>query len=271
MLETGSGSDNSNSVRSIIPSRQSGLEFRISVTARAALSLRISRGMIAGQRPLTTMYNPKMFREERLSVLLALIREHPLATLITHGEQGIQANLIPFVLVEGGEQNHGILRAHLARANSQLNDLSAGAEALVIFQGPEAYITPSWYASKAEHGKVVPTWNYAMVQARGLPRVMDDPEWIRDQIDLLTSAQEQARPEPWAVADAPENFIAAQLHAIVGIEIPISHIEGKWKVSQNRSKADQAGVRAGLANEGGCPMMAGLIGGASDPGRDSGR
>lgn len=211
------------------------------------------------------MYNPKMFREERLSVLHALIREHPLATLITHGEHGIQANLIPFVLVEGVERDPAILRAHLARANSQLNDLRAGAEALVIFQGPEAYITPSWYASKAEHGKVVPTWNYAMVQARGTPRVMDDPEWVRDQIDLLTTAQEQARPEPWAVADAPEPFIAAQLHAIVGVEIPISHIEGKWKVSQNRSEADQAGVRAGLANEGGCPFMAGLIGGASDP------
>jgi transcriptional regulator len=268
MLETGGGSDNANSVGSNIPSRQSGLEFRISVTARAALSFWVSRGMIAGQRPLTTMYNPKMFREERLSVLLALMREHPLATLITHGEQGIQANLIPFILVAGGEQNQGILRAHLARANTQLNDLRAGAETLVIFQGPEAYITPSWYASKAEHGKVVPTWNYVMVQARGLPRVIDDPAWIRDQIDLLTTAQEHVRAEPWAVTDAPETFVAAQLQAIVGVEIPISHIEGKWKVSQNRSDADQAGVRAGLNNEGGCPVMAGLIGGASEPASD---
>ncbi|HSJ02423.1 MAG: FMN-binding negative transcriptional regulator [Verrucomicrobium sp.] len=212
------------------------------------------------------MYNPKMFREERLTVLHALIRDHPLATLVTFGAQGqgLQANLIPFILVEGGE--HGILRAHLARANVQLDDLRTGAEALVIFQGPEAYITPSWYASKAEHGKVVPTWNYTMVQARGLPRVIDDPDWIRDQIDMLTSAQEQVRPEPWAVSDAPVDFVSAQLNAIVGVEIPITSLEGKWKVSQNRSEADQAGVRAGLQHEGGCPHtpMAALIGGARE-------
>lgn len=122
-------------------------------------------------------------------------------------------------------------------------------------------MTPSWYASKAEHGKVVPTWNYAMVQARDLPRVIDDPSWIRDQIDILTTAHEQARNEPWAVTDAPEPFVAAQLQAIVGVEIHITHLEGKWKVSQNRSEADQAGVREGL---GGCPVMAGVFGGVRE-------
>jgi transcriptional regulator len=137
--------------------------------------------------------------------------------------------------------------------------LSSGAETLILFQGPESYITPSWYASKQEHGRVVPTWNYAVVQARGTPRTIDDPEWIRTQITELTATQEQKRSEPWNVSDAPEPFIAGQMKAIIGIEIPIATIEGKWKVSQNRSAADQHGVEKGLREEGISEEMAKLV------------
>ncbi|HYO83465.1 MAG TPA: FMN-binding negative transcriptional regulator, partial [Bryobacteraceae bacterium] len=182
------------------------------------------------------MYQPAVFREDRLDTLHALIRAHPLATLITGGPGGLIANLIPFVLVDEGPQ--GTLRAHIAKANDQVDALSSGAEALVVFQGPEAYISPSWYVSKREHGQVVPTWNYVVVQVRGIARVIDDPDWLRAQIQLLTSAQEGKRSAPWKVSDAPESFISGQIRAIIGIEIPVSVIEGKWKVSQNRSLAD---------------------------------
>lgn len=199
------------------------------------------------------MHCPPMFREERLDVLHGLITAHPLATLITAGSNGLMANLIPFTLHVGGES--GILRAHLARGNKQLDALRAGAEALVVFQGPECYVTPSWYPSKAEHGKVVPTWNFAMVQARGNPQVFDDATWVRAQIDELTNNHESKREHPWKVSDAPDDFIAAQLKAIVGFEIPILSIEGKWKVSQNRLPADRQGVIDGLQTEQVCPSM----------------
>ncbi|MRX08822.1 FMN-binding negative transcriptional regulator [Pseudoduganella sp. FT25W] len=201
------------------------------------------------------MHCPAMFREERLEVLHALIHSHPLATLITSGAAGLYANLIPFTL-------HGdVLRAHLARNNRQLDDLRAGAEALVVFQGPECYVTPSWYPSKAEHEKVVPTWNFVMVQARGTPQVLDDAAWVREQITEMTARQESARARPWSVADAPADFIAAQLRAIVGVEIPIARLDGKWKISQNRQEADRQGVLNGLAAEDRCPAMRQLMGG----------
>jgi len=209
------------------------------------------------------MYLPAAFREERLETLHALIRAHPLATLVTAGTGGLIANLVPFILVDAGAK--GTLRAHIARANPQVEPLRAGAETLVVFQGPESYITPSWYASKKEHGRVVPTWNYAVVQVRGTPLVIDDPAWIRGQIEQLTSTQESRRPAPWKVSDAPESFIAGQIQAIIGIEIPVSAIEGKWKVSQNRSPADRRGVQEGLESEGISEEMARLVadGGAS--------
>jgi len=202
------------------------------------------------------MYQPAAFREDRLDVLHGVIRAHPLALLITAGPGGLLANLVPFLLVEEGER--GTLRAHLARANEQLEALRAGAETLTVFQGPAAYVTPSWYASKQEHGRVVPTWNYVVVQARGTPRVVDDAVWLRAQIDALTASQESARATPWQVADAPEAFIAGQLQAIAGVEIPIRTLEGKWKVSQNRSPADRAGVAAGF-RQGGHDAMARLV------------
>jgi transcriptional regulator len=194
------------------------------------------------------MYQPSSFREEHLDTLHSLIRAHPLATLVTAGAGGLIANLVPFVLVDGGDK--GTLRAHIARANDQVDVLRAGAETLVIFHGPEAYITPSWYASKKEHGRVVPTWNYVVVQVRGTPRVIDDRAWLRTQIEELTSSQENPRSMPWKVTDAPEQFIFDQIQAIIGIEIPILTIEGKWKVSQNRSAADRRGVQEGLEREG---------------------
>jgi transcriptional regulator len=193
------------------------------------------------------MYCPPIFREERLAILHAFVRTHRLATLVTAGSAGLMANLLPFTLVMAGE--NGTLRAHLAKANEQVDSLREGSESLVIFQGPQTYITPSWYTSKAEHGKVVPTWNYAVVQARGTPRVIEDNDWLRAQIGDLTATQESSRATPWKVSDAPEDFVSAQLKAIIGIEISIKHIVGKWKVSQNRSPADRQSVCDGLRGE----------------------
>ena len=195
------------------------------------------------------MYQPVHFREDRLDVQHALIRSHPLGLLITAGPSGLQANPIPF-LVDTAASERGTLRAHLARANPQLAELAAVAECLVVFQGPQHYITPSYYATKRESGKVVPTWNYITVHAWGRPQVMDDAAWLRRQIDDLTRHNEAARPVAWNVSDAPDAFVAAQVRGIVGLEIPIARIEGKWKVSQNRTAADQVGVAAGLRGAG---------------------
>ena len=191
------------------------------------------------------MYQPPHFREARLDVLHALIASHPLGLLITAGPGGLQANNVPF-LIDAKASGHGTLRAHLARANPQAQELAAVTECLVVFQGPQHYISPSLYATKQETGKVVPTWNYITVQAYGVPRVVDDAGWLRQQIDDLTRHQERAREAPWHVADAPESFIAAQVKGIIGIEIPIARLDGKWKVSQSRPAVDQQGVASGL-------------------------
>jgi transcriptional regulator len=206
------------------------------------------------------MYQPPHFREDRIEVQHDLIRAHPLGLLITAGPGGLMANPIPFVL-DAAASERGTLRAHLARANPQWRDLGAVEECLVVFQGPQAYVTPSWYATKQETGKVVPTWNYATVHAWGRPQIMDSEGWLRSQIDALTAQKEEPRALPWQVADAPEAFVAAQIKGIVGIEIPIARIEGKWKVSQNRPEADRAGVFHGLQAEGGPhDPMAALVG-----------
>lgn len=187
-----------------------------------------------------------------------MIRAHPLATLVTHGASGLVANLVPFTLVTT-EGERDVLRAHLAKANEQLKDLRAGAEALVIFQGPQAYISPSWYPTKQEHGQVVPTWNYVVVQAWGQPQVQDSAGWLLAQINDLTRQQEQSRDAPWAVDDAPASFIAGQIKGITGVEIPIDRIEGKWKVSQNQPVANRAGVTAGLRASDPDSSMAALV------------
>jgi transcriptional regulator len=191
------------------------------------------------------MYQPLLHRQEQLEAQHALIRSHPLGLLISHGAEGLEANAMPF-LIDSAASKFGTLQAHMARANGQWRALSEAEDVLVVFQGADHYITPSWYATKQETGKVVPTWNYVMVQARGRPRVIEDAAWLRRQIEALTRKQESPRPAPWAVGDAPEAFIDAQVRAIVGVEIEIVEISGKWKVSQNRPAADRAGVVAGL-------------------------
>jgi transcriptional regulator len=194
------------------------------------------------------MYQPAHFREDRLDVQHALVRAHPLGLLISTGTDGLVANPIPFVL-DAARGPYGTLRCHVARANGHWKSLQQSAECLVVFQGAEHYVTPSWYASKREHGKVVPTWNYATVHCWGRAVIHDDAIWVRDQIEALTRVHEEPRTQPWAVDDAPEPFVAAQMRGIVGIEIEIVRIEGKWKVSQNRPEADRAGVHSGLKAE----------------------
>ena len=193
------------------------------------------------------MYQPPQFREDDLGLQHALIRAHPLGLLITSGAEGPVANLLPFHL-EPALSDKGTLQVHMARANTQWRDIEAGAPVLVVFQGAQAYVTPSWYATKQETGKVVPTWNYAVVEARGTARVIHDATWLRCQIGRLTAWHEAPRPAPWAVDDAPDAYIASQLKGIVGVEIEIAALVGKWKVSQNRAAADIAGVSDGLHN-----------------------
>ncbi|MDB5510541.1 MAG: FMN-binding negative transcriptional regulator [Enterovirga sp.] len=205
------------------------------------------------------MYQPPLFREDRLEVQHELIRANPLGLLITAGASGLMANPIPF-LIDPEASEHGTLRCHLARANPQWRDLASVDECLVVFQGPQDYVTPSWYATKRETGKVVPTWNYATVHAWGRPSVTHEAGWLRRQLDDLTLLREGGRPVPWQVGDAPADFVAAQIRGIVGVEIPIGRIEGKWKVSQNRPEADRAGVHAGLAAAGeSASAMAALV------------
>jgi transcriptional regulator len=191
------------------------------------------------------MYQPPHFREDDLNVQHALIRADPLGLLITAGASGLIANSVPFHL-DAGASEKGTLRMHLARANGQWRDIAAGAPVLAVFQGADSYVTPSWYQTKAETGKVVPTWNYAIVQARGLARVIEDAGWLLAQINAITGEHEGQREKPWSVGDAPEEFIRAQLKGIIGVEIEIAEIEGKWKVSQNRPVADREGVANGL-------------------------
>jgi transcriptional regulator len=199
------------------------------------------------------MYQPQHFREDDPAVQHALVRAHPLGLLVTSGDEGLEANLIPFV-IDPSAGERGMLRGHLARPNPQWRSFDPGVDVLVVFQGPEGYITPSWYATKAESGKVVPTWNYAVVQVHGRLRITEDPAWLRSQIDSLTRLQEGNRAEPWQVSDAPAGYVEAQIRGIAGLEIEISRIEGKWKVSQNRPAADRPGIIAGLRTEGQADM-----------------
>jgi len=178
--------------------------------------------------------------------------------LITAGAAGLMANSVPFHL-DAAACEKGTLRLHLSKANPQWRDIGAGADVLAVFQGADAYITPSWYQTKQETGKVVPTWNYAIVQVRGRARVIDDAAWLLQQINAITTQQEGPRDRPWAVGDAPDDFIRAQLKGIIGVEIEIAAIEGKWKVSQNRPVADRQGVAAGLGEEAGQADMVDLV------------
>jgi transcriptional regulator len=195
------------------------------------------------------MYVPKHFEETNAAVLHALIKSHPLGAWVTQTASGLLANHIPFLL-DAERGPHGTLVGHVARVNDVWQEFSATLESVVIFQGVESYITPSWYPSKHAHGKAVPTWNYAVVHAYGLPRAVDDRDWLLKHISQLTDAQEASNALPWKVTDAPREYVERMLDAIVGIEIPIARIVGKWKVSQNRPESDRLGVIAGLMARG---------------------
>lgn len=203
------------------------------------------------------MYLPPLFREDRLEVLHGLMRTHPLGLLISHGASGLLANLLPFVL-ESGAGERGVLKAHMARANPQWRELD-GQAVLVVFRGTDAYVSPSLYATKKETGKVVPTWNYAMVQARGRAQLHDEAEWLTPQLEALVTGREAQRAQPWAISDAPRDYIEAQKKAIVGIEIEIAALDGKWKVSQNQPEANRRSVVAGFSTEEATHEMAELV------------
>ncbi len=194
------------------------------------------------------MYQPPAFKEDRVDVLHGLIGAHPFATLVCLVDGTLTANHIPLMLhAELGEK--GTLRGHVARANPIWKDYDAGVDVIAVFQGVQHYITPSWYPTKKEHEKVVPTWNYAVVHAHGPMRVFKEADWLRAQVESLTDQQEAGRDESWAVTDAPADFVNRQLRGIVGIEIPIVRLEGKWKLSQNRGEEDRHGVIDGLDKE----------------------
>jgi transcriptional regulator len=196
------------------------------------------------------MYVQSQFEEKRTEVMHQLIDSHSFGTLVTLGADGINANHMPFMLDHNAGE-FGMLRAHVARNNPVWRDFSRDIETLAIFEGASAYVSPSWYPSKQEHGKVVPTYNYMVVHAYGTMRVIDDPAWMKAFLHRLTDSHEANRPVPWKVDDAPQDFIDKLVDTLIGIEIPIARLLGKWKVSQNRSDADRAGVAAGLRAKGG--------------------
>ncbi len=193
------------------------------------------------------MYIPASFAPDEATVR-DLLHHHGAADLVTLTAEGLAATMLPFVYVPGAGEL-GALHGHLARNNPQWR-LPARGEALAIVRGPDAYITPSWYASKAEHGRVVPTWNYVTAHVYGRLVVHDDPRWTEDLVRRLTAKHEAARARPWSVDDAPRAFIEGQLRAIVGVELAITRIEAKAKLSQNRPAADVDGVIAGLRERG---------------------
>ena len=195
------------------------------------------------------MYLPKHFEETRIDVLHGLIHAHPLGALVTLTSGGLDANHIPFE-VDPAPAPLGTLRGHVARANPVWREFSRDLDTLVIFQGPGTYVSPAWYPTKRQTGKVVPTWNYAVVHAHGALTVIEDRAWLRDFVTGLTDRHEAARPEPWRVTDAPADYIEAQLGAIVGLELRLTRLVGKWKMSQNRPEADRAGVIAGFRESG---------------------
>ena len=190
------------------------------------------------------MYLPDHFRVDDIPQMHALMRGRPFAALVSSGASGLYASHLPTVLKNEGD--YGTIECHLARGNPHWRELAEGNEALMIFQGPEAYITPNWYATKAETGKVVPTWNYAIVHAYGRPAVMQDAVWLRRHVGELTDQQERGEARPWAVSDAPERYIEVMLRGIVGFRFEIARLEGKWKMSQNRAEPDWKGVVTGL-------------------------
>ena len=194
------------------------------------------------------MYTPAHFKEDRIEVLHQLIAHHPLGTMITMTGDGLNANHIP-LLVDVNRGEFGTLRGHVARSNTVWQTFNPEVKALAVFQGPDAYISPSWYPSKKDSHKVVPTWNYAVVHAAGPLIIRDDATWMREFLNSTTDHFEATRNTTaprWKMNDAPEDFLQTMMRAVVGIEIPIVSLEGKWKVSQNRAIADRDGVAMAL-------------------------
>jgi transcriptional regulator len=190
------------------------------------------------------MYIPRANQEDRIPVIHKLMEDQPFASLITMGSSGLFATHIPMVLEQNGAM--GRLKAHVSRANTQWRDYNPSVEALAIFSGPQHYITPNWYTEKQETGKVVPTWNYVVVHAYGPLKVVEDPQWLMAHLTSLTTIHEAESPVPWRITDAPADYIATQIKGIVGLEMDIQRLEGKWKVSQNRSMQDRSEVARGL-------------------------
>ncbi|MBZ2168830.1 MULTISPECIES: FMN-binding negative transcriptional regulator [Marinobacter] len=195
------------------------------------------------------MYVPNHFREDDSDELRQLIQEHSFGLLIVADEEGIEANHLPFHLSYEGGEAPGSLRCHVARSNPVWKRLQDGAKVLVVFQGPDGYVSPSWYATKSETGRVVPTWNYVAVHAEGQARVIEDSAWLHQLLRDLTNRHESGRSEPWGVEDAPADFTEGLVRAIVGIEVSIETLIGKVKASQNQPERNRAGVKAGLERE----------------------
>jgi transcriptional regulator len=198
------------------------------------------------------MYMPTHFEETRPEVLHQLVAAHPLATWVVQSGAGLLVNHIPFLL-DAERGPHGTLVGHVARANPVWQQLAAS---VAVFQGPQAYVSPNWYPSKHAHGKAVPTWNYAVVHAHGTPRAIESRDALLEIVTRLTRAHEAGQAAPWAVGDAPGDFLEQMLKAIVGIEMPIERLVGKWKVSQNRSLPDRLGTAAGLRQQGDAQSLA---------------
>ena len=201
------------------------------------------------------MYLPKHFEETRPERLHGFITAHPLGLLITHDSRGVVANPIPFLL-QPARGAKGTLIGHVARANPVWREAVGATQALVVFQGAQGYISPGWYPSKQEHGKVVPTWNYSTVQVRGPLQVHDTPDAVRAVVHALTTHHEAGQRAPWAMADAPADYIETMLGAIVMIEVPVVELVGKFKLSQNRGTADRVGTEDGLIDRGNTTLAA---------------
>ncbi len=199
------------------------------------------------------MYLPKHFEQSDAQQLRSLMREHPLATLVSTGADGLSADHVPLEY-DADAGPHGTLLGHVARANP-LWQQAHGQAVLAVFSGPQAYISPSWYATKAITHKVVPTWNYQVVHAHGVLEAVEDAAWLHGFVSRLTRQHEAARAEPWAVSDAPADYVQQMLRAIVGIRIPLTRLVGKWKISQNRDAADRQGVARGLGATGFTPAQ----------------
>ncbi|MFT5136154.1 MAG: transcriptional regulator [Candidatus Azotimanducaceae bacterium] len=193
------------------------------------------------------MYNLSPFKQEEDQQLKSFIAQYPLATLVSINSSGLEANHIPLYFVED-EDAKPLLKGHIAKANPLWKEVADKSRVLMIFQGPQSYISPNWYPSKKEHGKVVPTWNYAVVHLRGEISFISDNAWKLDMLNTLTNKSERHQTAPWKVADAPEGYIERQVAGIVGIEISLSSMQGKWKMSQNKSASDHQGVVDGLSN-----------------------